>query len=389
MVARKNLTEKERSENALEQQRESILKNALQARVALQGLLFFTIIAALYVARDFFLPLVLALFIAFTLRPAVRFLEKRLVPPWLTATFFMLLILSAAALAIYLLTSPISTWIDQAPQLQHKFANKFSSFGDILKKFSNINDQIQNASTPVADKPLQEVVVKEHPFPGLVLMMTGYPIQVAVQLAATLVITAFLLASGDLFYQKLVRILPNLTARKQALHIVFDIEAEVSTYVLTLSCINAGLGLTVATAFHVLGMPSPYLWGILIFVFNFVPYVGTMAGIVLAGFMAIVSFDSLSYAMLVPLAYAALSLLESEIIRPQIFGRRFEMNAVAILIFLAFWSSMWGIAGAAIAVPALVTLKIFCNHLERLSGLGEFLSSRSTDNVESNVQDQN
>ena len=385
MVAGKNLTAMDRPGSALEQHRENVEKSATQSRVALQGLLFFTIIAALYLARDFFLPLILALFVAFTLRPAVRYLEKRRVPPWLTATLFMVVLLGVAGLAIYLLSAPILSWIDQIPQLQQKFSNKFSGVGEILKKFSNINDQIQNVSTMVPEKHVQEVVVKEHFSPGLMLTITGYPIQVAVQLAVTLVLTVFLLASGDLFYQKLVRILPNLTARKQALHIVFDIEAEVSTYVLTLSCINAGLGLVVAIAFQILGMPSPYLWGMLIFAFNFVPYVGTMAVIVLAGFMAIVSFDSLSYAMLVPLAYGALSLLESEIIRPQILGHRFEMNAVAILIFLAFWSAMWGIAGAAIAVPSLVTLKIFCNHLESLSGLGEFLSSRSTDTVEPNA----
>ena len=91
------------------------------------------------------------------------------------------------------------------------------------------------------------------------------------------------------------------------------------------------------------------------------------------------SSDSVSYAMLVALSYAVWPLLESEIFRPQILGRRFEMNAVAILLFLAFWTWLWGIAGASIAVPALVTLKIFCNRIESLSSLGEFLSSRQTD----------
>ncbi len=374
---------------ALEQHRERIAKSANQSRIALQGLFFIAIITALYLARDFLLPVVLALFIALTLRPAVRFFEKYLVPPWLAATLFMVALISAGALAIYLLSSPLSSWIDQAPQLQQKFASKFAGIGKVLEKFSNITDQIQNASTPVPGKPVQEVIVREHSFPGLLVSMTGYPIQFAVTLAATLVIAVFLLASGDLFYQKLVRILPNLTARKQALHIVFDIESEVSTYVLTLSCINAGLGLVIAVTFHALGMPSPYLWGILIFIFNFVPYVGTLAGITLVGFMAIVSFDSIGYAMLVPLSYAGWSVLESEIIRPQILGRRFEMNAVAILLFLAFWSWLWGIAGAAIAVPTLVTLKIFCNHMECLSGLGEFLSAAHADTTDVSAKAEN
>jgi predicted PurR-regulated permease PerM len=160
------------------------------------------------------------------------------------------------------------------------------------------------------------------------------------------------------------------------LHIVYDIETEVSTYVLTLTAINAGLGIAVAVTFHALGMPAPYLWGLLTFFFNFIPYVGAVAGVTLSAFMAIVTFDSLGYALLIPLAFASWSLLESELVNPLILSRRLQMNAVAILLSLAFWAWLWGIAGAAIAVPVLVTVKVFCDHVDGLSGLGEFLSER-------------
>ena len=92
------------------------------------------------------------------------------------------------------------------------------------------------------------------------------------------------MASGDLFYEKLVRVLPTLTDRKRALHIVYDIETEVSTYVLTLTAINAGLGIAVAVTFHALGMPAPYLWGLLTFFLNFIPYVGAVTGVRIVGF---------------------------------------------------------------------------------------------------------
>jgi predicted PurR-regulated permease PerM len=367
----------------LQHRNEAAFKNASQTRIAMQALLFLAIIAALYFAREFLLPVLLAFFIALTLRPAVRYLQKWHVPPWLASVVFAFAILGAGSIVAYLLSSPLAGWIDQAPQLQQKFASKFAGLGEVLKKFSLLTDQIQNASTAAQDSPVQEVVVRQHSFPGLLVTLTGYPIQLGVTLAATLVITVFLLASGDLFYEKLVRILPNLTARKKALHIVYDIESEVSTYVLTLSAVNAVLGLVIAVTFHLLGMPSAYLWGLLIFIFNFVPYVGTVTGVILVGFIAVVSFDSLSYAMLFPLVYAAWAFLESEIIRPQIFGRRFQMNAVAILLSLAFWSWLWGIAGAAIAVPALVTLNIFCAHIDGLSGLGEFLSSSHPEKISS------
>lgn len=367
----------------LQHRQQNTLKNVNQTRIALQALLFIATVGFMYFARDFLLPVLLAAFIALTLRPAVRYLQKWYVPPWLAATIFVFVLVFVAVLVGYLLGAPISGWIGQAPQLQQKFASKFSGFGEIFKRFSNITDQIQNASSVSQDPKIQEVVIREHSLPGLLVSLTSYPLQLAVTLAATLVIAVFLLASGDLFYEKLVRILPNLSARKQALHIVYNIESEVSNYVLTLSAVNAGLGLVIALSFHALGMPSPYLWGLLIFIFNFVPYVGTVAGVTFVGFMAVVSFDSVGYALLMPLVYAGWSIFESEILRPQIFGRRFELNSVAILLSLAFWSWLWGIPGAAIAVPALITLKIFCDHVEALSGLGEFLASRQSEKINS------
>jgi predicted PurR-regulated permease PerM len=123
-------------------------------------------------------------------------------------------------------------------------------------------------------------------------------------------------------------------------------------------------------------MPSPFLWGLLTFFFNFIPYVGAVTGVALSAFMAIITFDSLGYALLIPLAFASWSLFESEVVNPLILSRRLQMNAVAILLSLAFWAWLWGIAGAAIAVPVLVTIKVFCDHVDGLSGLGEFLSER-------------
>ena len=245
---------------ALQEHQERLEKNANQSRLALQSLLFIFAIAALYFARDFMLPVVMAFFIALTLRPAVRILQRFLVPPWVTATVFVAALVTVGIAVGYLLSGPISDWIDQAPSLQQKFTSKFAGISEVFTKFSNLTDQIENASTPAQSSSVQEVVVKQHLFPGLLVSMTSYPIQFAVTLAATLVIAVFLLASGDLFYEKLVRILPNLTARKQALHIVYDIESEISTYVLTLSVINACLGLVIAISFQALGMPSVYLW---------------------------------------------------------------------------------------------------------------------------------
>ena len=277
-----------------------------------------------------------------------------------------------------MLSWQVSAWIDQAPQLAETFAEKFRGLRSWLDVVVNLTDKIQDATTAPGVIPAQEVVVREPVLPGWLVVMTWYPLQVTITLLATLVIAVFLMSSGDLFYEKLVRVLPTLTDRKRALRIVYELETEVSTYLLTLTAINAVLGLAVALTFHALGMPTPYLWGLLTFFFNFIPYVGALTGVALSGFMAIVTFDSLGYALLIPAAFTALSLIESEIVSPLVLSRRLQMNSVAILLSLAFWAWLWGIPGAAIAVPVLVTIKVFCNHIEGLSGLGEFLSERQT-----------
>ncbi len=349
---------------------------AKQTRTALRGLLIIAIISMMYFARDFLLPVVLAAFIALTLRPAVRVLAKHHIPPWLSATLLAIVLITAGLSAGYLLSLQISAWIDQAPQLTQIFVEKFRGLRAALDAVANLTEKLQDASAASGGTAIQEVVVRQPALPSLLLLITWYPLQLAVTLLATLVIAVFVMASGDLFYEKLVRVLPTLTDRKRALRIVYDMETEVSTYVLTLTAINAGLGIAVAVTFHALGMPSPYLWGLLTFFFNFIPYVGAVTGVALSAFMAIVTFDSLGYALLIPLAFTSWSLVESEIVNPLILSRRLQMNAVAILLSLAFWAWLWGIAGAAIAVPVLVTIKVFCDHIDGLSSLGEFLSGR-------------
>jgi len=349
---------------------------AKQSRTALRGLLFIAIIAAMYVARDFLLPVVLASFIALTFRPAVRYLSRHYIPPWLSATLLAVILVGGGLFAGYMLSWQVSAWIDQAPQLAEAFVEKFRGLRSWLDVVVNLTDKIQDATAAPGVIPAQEVVVREPVLPGWLVVMTWYPLQVTITLVATLVIAVFLMSSGDLFYEKLVRVLPTLTDRKRALRIVYELETEVSTYLLTLTAINAILGLAVALTFHALGMPSPYLWGLLTFFFNFIPYVGALTGVALSAFMAIVTFDSLGYALLIPAAFTVLSLIESEIASPLVLSRRLQMNSVAILLSLAFWAWLWGIPGAAIAVPVLVTIKVFCNHIEGLSGLGEFLSER-------------
>ena len=354
-------------------------QHQLQIRNTLRGLLFIATITAMYFARDFLLPVVLAVFVALTLRPAIRYLDRHGIPAAFTAIVFVMVILLSSVTVFYLLSGPITSWLDQAPQLSRTFSEKFSGLRSPIDMIGNLSQKLNSVTEPANGNPTQEVVIHTAALPAMFAIITGYPLQILITLSATLVIAVFLMASGNLFYEKLVRILPHLTARKRALRIVYDIENAVSTYVLTISALNAGFGIVICVVYYFLGMPLPYLWGFLAFAFNFFPYVGAVSGVALSAFMAIISFDQLGYALLIPLSYIVLSLSDSEVIRPQILGRSLQMNAVAILLSLAFFTWLWGIAGAAIAIPLLISLKVFCDNFEELSGLGEFIAAREVE----------
>ena len=349
-----------------------------QIRNSLWSLLFLATVGAMYFARDFLLPVILASYIAVTLKPAIRYLKRQGVPTGLVVGAIIVTMTTFFLLLTYILSGPIAFWLDHLPQLSQTFSQKFAGVRSSLDMISNISDKLNTTTKPEVATNIQEVVVRSSPLPALLGILTGYPVQILITLLATLVFAVFLMASGDLFYEKMVRILPTLTQRKRALTIALAIENEVSHYVLTLSLINLFVGALIATAFFFLGMPLPYVWGLLAFAFNFVPYVGTLTGVVLSGFMAIVTFDSLGFALIIPLVYALIAFAESELIRPQILGRQLQMNSVAILLSLAFFAWLWGIAGAAMAVPLLLCLKVLCEHFTGLAGLGEFIASART-----------
>ncbi len=342
----------------------------------LLGILLILSAFALDFAREFLLPVTMAFFIALTFRPIIRKASKKGVPAWLSATVFMVSLMLLAVTLIYALGAPITAFIAEAPQYTQKFIERLHVFNDWLKPLTTFAGQIATTDK-IAEPSVQAAEILTTASPSLMnyaFQSAGYSVNVGATIVLTAVTAAFMMASGDLFYEKLIRVLPTLSDKKRGLRIVYDVEGEISAYILTVSVINLGLGICVGITFFALGMPMPYLWAVLAFIFNFIPYVGAVFGVLLAGFVAIATFDSLSYAMLIPAAYALLNALENQFVTPVFLGRRLQLNSVAILIFLTFWTWEWGIAGTMLAVPILMTVKVLCSHIASMAALGEFLS---------------
>ncbi|HEV8422332.1 MAG TPA: AI-2E family transporter, partial [Chthoniobacterales bacterium] len=123
-----------------------------------------------------------------------------------------------------------------------------------------------------------------------------------------------------------------------------------------------------------LGLPNPMMWGAMVAALNFIPYLGALTGIILMTLGAVLSFDSLGYALIFPAAYFVLATLEGNFITPFVMGRSLTLNPVLVLLSLTFWGWMWGIVGILLAVPILATFKIFCSHIQTMEPLAEFMS---------------
>ena len=185
----------------------------------------------------------------------------------------------------------------------------------------------------------------------------------------------FLLASGDLFLRKLIKVTPNLADKKRAVDIARQIETEVSTYLATITLINLILGLAVWGLMTLIGLPNPLLWGVLAAVANYIPYLGAIVMMAVLTMVGFLTFPDLGHALMPVGAFIGLNVLESYLLTPLILGRRLTLNPVVIFLGLTFWGWIWGITGALLAVPIMVVIKIFCDHSEPLAPVGEFLGT--------------
>jgi predicted PurR-regulated permease PerM len=350
--------------------------NYRAARVSIVGIFIILLASVLYFSRDLMLPVVLAFLFTLVFSPIVRAFRRRGLPEPVTAVILVSVFAAVIAVGSYTLSAPVAQWINDAPRIGVQLRGKLSGLIEPVRKLRQAEEQVSDATGQSSKSGVQEVIVRE---PGLLSQAARSAPNLFASISLTLVLLMFLLASGDLYYVKLVRVLPTLTDRKRGLRIARDIEREVSRYLLTITAINIGFGVVIATVFYWVGTPNPVLWGVAAAALNFIPYLGAVIGMAMVTAVSILSFPSLGEALFAPATYLACTALEGQFITPALVGRRMQVNAVSVLLAVAFWGFMWGIAGIFIAVPVLIVIRVFSCHIEGLNGLYEFLGPRDQD----------
>ncbi len=321
--------------------------------------------AACWLARDLLIPVMLAMLIALLANPLVSRLCRLWIPRWLGS---LLVVVGGLVLSVWLaglLVAPATDWVKQAPTELRELAPK-------LKKLTRQVDQANKAAASIvraagaAPAPAAAATEEKPSTLNVWTLISKAPLALASAFAVVLLAFFFLVYGQDLQRQAIAR-LPAAEHQELTVGILKTIEADLSRYVLTISAINAALGLLLTAALYWLGvdLADALLWGTLAALLNFVPYVGPLSGVLLLGMVGVVAFDSPGRMVLPAALYLALHVAESQFLTPVILGRRMAISPLVMLLWLMLWGFLWGVAGLLLAVPMLASMKIVAERIER------------------------
>ena len=329
-------------------------------------------IAFAYFARSVVLPLLLAGIASMTLKPPVTWLRRFHIPASVASALVLGVFVVGVGFGAMWLGRPAVDWIKSAPEKIPQLKEKFKTVLQPVLRFSAVASSMGNLEPgPFSTNAPPSLAVKDNHVIGAMFTWTG---GFLAGVSGAVVLTFFLLASGDRLMQKLAHVLPEKAHKKRAVEISREIQHSISSYLFTVTMINAGLGFLLGTMLWLLGVPNAAMWGGGAALLNFLPFFGPalgMAGVSLAGLLA---FNTVGAALLPLGAYLFLHLLESYLVTPFALGQRFSLNQVVIFVALIFFAWLWGVAGALLAVPLLVSLKVVCERIPLLMPVAEFLA---------------
>ena len=337
--------------------------------IALAGLFILAVFYTIYFMRSILLPLVLALLLSYLLRPIVRGLARLKIPLPVSSALLLIGFFGLIGYGISTLAAPTAGWLAKAPAGFTELQQKLLPVRKSVTQVTQATGEIEKLTS--TNSETKAIELKRHPITEMLFVRTPEFVASAV---LSLILLYFLLVYDQTFIAKLVKLLPTLSDKKTAVGIAHDIESQISRYLFTITAINVCLGLAVGSAVGLLGLPNPVMWGVMVALLNFVPYLGALTGIICMTIGATLSFDSLGYAFVFPAVYLTLGVIEGSFITPWVMGRSLTLNPVIILLSLTFWGWMWGIVGIILAVPILAAFKILCAHIKPMEPLAEFLS---------------
>lgn len=321
---------------------------------ALAGLLLIAVVAVLYVAKAFFLPVVMAIVAGTMLSPAATFLEKRGVPRALGAVLIVIAVTALVAFVFALIAAPVMEWSSRLPELGAQLKEKMHVFDRPLALWQELQTMVGGSDgLPRVQLPKFEWVQPTLEFlsPTFAEFLLFF---------ATLIL--FVASWRDL-RRAMIMTFGERDARLRTLRILNEIEVHLGNYLLTVTIINVGVGVATGLVCAITGMPNPAGLGGLAATLNFIPIIGPVAMFVVLAVVGLVAFPTIGGGLMAALAFGGITFLEGHFVTPTIIGRRLALNALAVFIALAFWTWLWGPMGAFLSSPLLIVGLILKEHL--------------------------
>jgi predicted PurR-regulated permease PerM len=352
---------------------------ATPSGVGAVGILILAVLAivyTLYFGKEILLPIALALVLKLLLQPAMRLLHERLrLPGALAALLLIITVFGAIAALGFTISVPASGWIQKAPESLPLLKGKLAILRQPLDYLQNGLKELENlaGTTGRGEIAGQTVTVKQGN--GLAGSLATGTATTLSRSFTTMIILFFLLASGDRLLRGFVEVLPRFKDKRTAVEIASEIEENISGYLLTITMMNAVVGVATGIAMKLCGLGDPILWGVMAFLLNYIPILGPMSGVVIFFLVGIVTFDWPWYAFVPAGVYLLIHIAEGETITPMLLAKRFTLNPVLVIISLFLWHTLWGIPGALLAVPLLAIFKIVADRIEPLKPIGHIIGS--------------
>jgi len=310
---------------------------------------------ALRGGAEFFLPVTAALVIAIALVPLLEWFERRGVPSRLAAGLCMILFLLIAIFAVASILIPATDWVAQVPHRIQKVRSTLEPVFDLYKNLDRFIDRTLSQIVVTSQEGPRAVRI-ETPNSMLGLLTSSAP-HLLIQLFFALLVIYFFLSGWTAMRKQTIVSRGSFEGALTTARVIQQVVDATSTYLGTITLINVGLGALTALMLWGLGMPSPVMWGGIVAVLNYIPYLGPIASALLLFLGGLMTYPDVWAALLPPAAFVSLHLVEANFFTPMVVGKRLTISPLAILVSLSFWSWVWGTTGALLAVPLLIILK--------------------------------
>jgi predicted PurR-regulated permease PerM len=310
---------------------------------------------ALRAGAEFFLPVTAALVVAVALVPMLEWLERRGVPSPLAALLCLVLFLAIANAAVASIILPASDWFALLPQRIVRIRTNLSPLLDIYASLERFMNETMETMAR-GSRHSARTVTLEQPNSLLDIVATSAPYAI-IQMFFGILVIYFFLSGWTRMRRRTIINRGSFSSAMTTARVIQEMVDATSAYLSTITMINLALGLTVSFALWLVGMPTPLMWGGIVALLNYVPYLGPIAAALLLALGGLMTFTDPWYAMVPPAIFIAIHLVEANVLTPTVVGRRLTINPLLILVALSFWGWVWGTTGALLAVPLLIIFK--------------------------------